>query len=291
MIDTKSDIKSVGVAGSGAMSSGIAEVAAKAGFEVVLRGRTQSGADAAVGRVAESLDVQVEKGKLSTEDCAATVARVRATTDLEDLELCGLVVESVVEDLEVKQQLFSELDRICGDDTILATNTSTLSVGDIAIGTSRPDRVLGLHFFNPAPRMPLVEVVHTPTTTDETMDAVRRFAEDCGKSPVTVKDNAGFIVNALLFPYLNGAVRMLDSGIASKEDIDEAMRGGCGFPMGPLELLDLVGLDVSLAVLNALDEERPDPCSTPAPLLKRMVTAQQLGRKTGQGFYTYPTAR
>ena len=285
------DIKSVGVAGSGTMSSGIAEVAAKAGFKVVLRGRTQTGADAAVGRLAKSLGAQVEKGKLSSEDSDAAFARVTATTELGDLERCGIVVESVVEDLDVKRELFSELDRICADETILATNTSTLSVVDIARGTSRPDRVLGLHFFNPAPRMPLVEIVHTATTADATVDAARRFAEDCGKSSVTVKDNAGFIVNALLFPYLNGAVRMLESGIATKEDIDEAMRGGCGFPMGPLELLDLVGLDVSLAVLNALSEERHDPCCVAAPLLKRMVTAGQLGRKTGQGFHTYPAAR
>jgi len=284
------DIKTVGVAGSGMMGSGIAEVAAKAGFEVVVRGRTQSGADAAMGRLAKSLDSQVEKGKLSTEASTAAFALVTATTDLEDLERCGLVVESIVEDLGVKKQLFAELDRICGDDTILATNTSTLSVNDIALGTSRPERVLGLHFFNPAPRMPVVELVHTPATAGTAIDAVRRFATDCGKEAVTVKDNAGFIVNALLFPYLNGAVQMLDSGIASREDIDTAMKGGCGFPMGPLQVLDLVGLDVSLSILEALYEERHDPCTAPAPLLKRMVTAEQLGRKTGQGFYTYPAA-
>jgi len=284
------DIKSVGVAGSGMMGSGIAEVAAKAGFDVVVQARTQSGADAAVGRLAKSLDTQVEKGKLSTEDSNAAFARVTATTELEDLERCGLVVESVVEDLVVKKQLFAELDRICGDDTILATNTSTLSVVDIALGTSCPERVMGLHFFNPAPRMPVVELVHTPSTADATVDAVRQFATDCGKEAVTVKDNAGFIVNALLFPYLNGAVQMLDSGIASRDDIDAAMKGGCGFPMGPLQVLDLVGLDISLAILEALYEERHDPCTSPAPLLKRMVTAEQLGRKTGQGFYTYPAA-
>jgi 3-hydroxybutyryl-CoA dehydrogenase len=285
------DIKSVGVAGSGMMGSGIAEVAAKAGFEVVLRGRTQASADAAVGRVAKSLDVQVDKGKLSAEDSGAALARVTATTDLADLVPCDIVVESVVEDLDVKKDMFRELDRVCPDDTILATNTSTLGVADIAMGTSRPDRVLGLHFFNPAPRMPLVEIVHTPSTGDDTLDATRRFAEDCGKEAVSVKDNAGFIVNALLFPYLNGAVQMLDREIASKEDIDAAMKGGCGFPMGPLELLDMVGLDTSLAILNALHEERRDPCCAPAPLLKRMVTAGQLGRKTGQGFYAYPTTR
>ncbi len=285
-----SDIKTVGVAGSGMMGSGIAEVAAKAGFEVLVRGRTQSGADAAVGRVAKSLDVQVDKGKLSTEDSTAAFARVTATTELDDFERCHIVVESVVEDLGVKKQLFAELDRICDEGTILATNTSTLSVNDIGLGTSRPERILGLHFFNPAPRMPVVELVHTPSTAEETIDAARQFATDCGKEAVTVKDNAGFIVNALLFPYLNGAVQMLDSEIASREDIDAAMKGGCGFPMGPLQVLDLVGLDVSLSILEALYEERHDPCTAPAPLLKRMVTAEQLGRKTGQGFYTYPAA-
>ncbi len=285
-----SDIKTVGVAGSGMMGSGIAEVAAKAGFEVLVRGRTQSGADAAVGRVAKSLDVQVDKGKLSTEDSTAAFARVTATTELDDFERCHIVVESIVEDLEVKKQLFAELDRICADDTILATNTSTLSVNDIGLGTSRPERILGLHFFNPAPRMPVVELVHTPSTAEETIDTARQFATDCGKEAVTVKDNAGFIVNALLFPYLNGAVQMLDNEIASREDIDAAMKGGCGFPMGPLQVLDLVGLDVSLSILEALYEERHDPCTAPAPLLRRMVTAEQLGRKTGQGFYTYPAA-
>lgn len=285
------EIKSVGVAGSGMMASGIAEVAARAGFEVVVRGRTQAKADAAVGRLAKSLGGQVEKGKLSSDESDAALGRVRATPDLEDLELCGVVIESVTEDLDVKKKLFRELDSICTYETILVTNTSTLSVSDLALATSRPDRVLGLHYFNPAPRMPVVEVVPASTTAPEAVDVIRNFAESCGKTPVMVKDKAGFIVNALLFPYLNTAVQMLDNGIASREDIDEAMRGGCGFPMGPLELLDLVGLDTSLAILDALYEDRRDPCTTPAPLLKRMVTANQLGRKTGEGFYTYPSAR
>jgi 3-hydroxybutyryl-CoA dehydrogenase len=283
------DIKSVGIAGTGMMGAGIAEVAAKAGFDVVLRGRSQASADKAVGKLTKSLGGQVEKGKLSAEERDEVLARVRTTTDLEDLELCGVVVESVVEDLEVKRELFSELDRVCGETTILATNTSTLPVIDIAMTTKRPDRVVGLHFFNPAPRMPLVEVVPTLTTTPETVDAVRRFAESCGKETVTAKDHAGFIVNALLFPYLNSAVKMLEAEIATKEDIDAAMRGGCGFPMGPLELLDLVGLDTSLSILETLSADRGDPCTAPAPLLKRMVTAKQLGRKTGQGFFSYPS--
>ncbi len=284
-------LTSVGVAGSGIMGSGIAEVAALAGFDVTLRSRRQSGADAAMGRVLKSLDFQVDKGKLSAEDRDAAIGRLRATTDIEELGSCGLVLESVVEDLEVKRRLFQALDRVCSDETILATNTSTLAVSDVAMATGRPDRVIGLHFFNPAPRMPLVEVVPAVTTDPVTVDTARRFAEDCGKDTVMVKDNAGFIVNALLFPYLNGAVKMLDAEIASKEDIDAAMKGGCGFPMGPLELLDLIGLDTSVAILDALHADRPDACFAPAPLLKRMVTAEQLGRKTGQGFYEYPAKR
>ncbi len=283
-------IKSVGIAGSGMMAAGIAEVAAKAGFEVIVRGRSQASADAALGRMTKSFTYQVDKGKMTADDAEEASGRVRATTDLEDLELCGIVVETVIEDLEAKRALLRELDLLCAAETILATNTSTLPVIDLAMGTHRPDRVVGLHFFNPAPRMPLVELVPALTTSDATVATARQFALDCGKEPVTVKDNAGFIVNALLFPYLNSAVRMLESSIATRDDIDAAMRGGCGYPMGPLELLDLVGLDTSLAILQALDEERHEAACTPAPLLRRMVTAQHLGRKAGQGFYTYPKA-
>jgi 3-hydroxybutyryl-CoA dehydrogenase len=280
-------VKIVGVTGSGTMGAGIAEVAARQGFEVVLRSRAQERAEAALGKVAKSLGKQVEKDKLSAEERDEIVDRIRVTSDLGDLEMCDVVVESVVEDLDTKRELFRELDRVCGENTILATNTSTLPVVELAMATERPDRVVGVHFFNPAPQMPLVEIVHALTTSEETVATARQFAEDCGKEVVTVKDKAGFIVNALLFPYLNGAVTMLDSGTASREDIDAAMRGGCGFPMGPLELLDLVGLDTSLSILEALNAERPNPCTAPAPLLKRKVTAGQLGRKSGQGFYSY----
>jgi 3-hydroxybutyryl-CoA dehydrogenase len=283
-------IKSVGVAGSGMMAAGIAEVAAKAGFEVIVRGRTEAGAGAVLLRLDKSFDFQVVKGKLSRDEADEALGRVRTTADLEDLELCGIVVETVVEDLEVKRELLRQLDLVCVEETILATNTSTLPVIDLAMATHRPDRVMGVHFFNPAPRMPLVELVPALTTSEATTATARQFALDCGKEPVTVKDNAGFIVNALLFPYLNSAVRMLESSIASREDIDAAMRGGCGYPMGPLELLDLVGLDTSLAILRALEEERHEAWCSPAPLLKRMVTAHHLGRKVGQGFYTYPQA-
>ena len=280
-------VKFVGVVGSGMMGSGIAEVVARAGIEVVLRGRTQSSADAAFTRVTKSLGGLVDKGKMPGEERDAILDRVQVTTDLVDLELCDIVVESVVEDLKVKQELFRELDKVCAGDAILATNTSTLPVGHLALSTDRPERVVGVHFFNPAPRMPLVEIIPAHTTAAETVDVVRKFAEDCGKETVTAKDRAGFIVNALLFPYLNGAVQMLTMGTASREDIDAAMRGGCGLPMGPLELLDLIGLDTSVAILNALHEERRDPCTEPARLLTDMVSSGHLGRKTRQGFYQY----
>jgi 3-hydroxybutyryl-CoA dehydrogenase len=279
--------KRVGIVGSGIMGSGIAEVAAKAGFDVVLRSRAQQSADAMVASLEKSLAKQVERGKLEAADRDAALGRVRAVTDLGELSDCDLVLESIVEDLATKKHLFSELDRICGEGTILATNTSTLPVVEMAMETGRPEKVCGIHFFNPAPMMALVEVVRAITTSDETIAEATSFAEACGKSPVHVRDQAGFIVNALLFPYLNNAVRLFDAGVATREDIDAAMKGGCNFPMGPLELLDLVGLDTSLSILEALYEEFKDPNYSPAPLLKRMVSAERFGRKTGQGFYEY----
>jgi len=280
-------IKRVGIVGSGIMGSGIAEVAAKAGCEVVLRSRQQSTADAMVASLEKSLNRQVDKGKLEAAEAEATLARVTATSSLSDLKDCDLVIESVVEDLEIKKHLFDQLDRICKDEAILATNTSTLPVVEMAMETHLPEKVIGVHFFNPAPMMSLVEIVPALTTSTETVEAVRGFVEACGKEAVEVKDRAGFIVNALLFPYLNNAVRMLEAGTATRDDIDTAMKGGCNFPMGPLALLDLVGLDTSLAILDALYAEFRDPNYAAVPVLRRMVAAGQLGRKSKLGFYDY----
>jgi 3-hydroxybutyryl-CoA dehydrogenase len=280
-------IERVGILGSGIMGSGIAEVAAKAGHEVVLRSRKRDTADAMKAGLEKSLGKQVEKGRLDADEAAAVLGRVTATDHLGELVDCDLVIESVVEDLEVKRALFAELDSVCKDSAILATNTSTLPVVEMAVATNRPERVCGVHFFNPAPAMSLVEIVRPLTASDETIAEARAFAMSCGKNPVEVKDRAGFIVNALLFPYLNNAVRMLENGTASAEDIDTAMKGGCNFPMGPLALLDLVGLDTSLAILDALYEEFRDPNYAAVPVLRRMVSAGQLGRKSGVGFYDY----
>lgn len=280
-------ISRVGIVGSGIMGSGIAEVVAATGHEVVLRSRSQGTADAMVAGLEKSLARLVQKAKLSEDERDAVLARVTATTNLEALKDCDLVIESVVEDVVVKKELFAELDRIVHDGAILATNTSTLPVVEMAMETRRPDKVCGIHFFNPAPMMSLVEVVRPLTASDETIATAMAFVSACGKSGVEVVDQAGFIVNNLLFPYLNNAVRMHENGVASIEGIDEAMKGGCNFPMGPFALLDLVGLDTSLSILEALYDEFKDPNYAPRPLLKRMVAAGHLGRKSGRGFYDY----
>jgi len=280
-------ITRVGIIGSGIMGSGIAQVAATSGFGVVLRSRKQESAEATLAGMQKSLERLVAKERMSQEDADAAVARVAATSKLDDLADCDLVIESVIEDLATKVALFNELDHHCKDDAILATNTSTLPVIEMAVETRRPERVCGVHFFNPAPMMSLVEIIQTLVTSDETVTAVREFAEACGKSPVLVKDRAGFIVNALLFPYLNNAVRMLENATASRDDIDAAMKGGANFPMGPFALLDLVGLDTSLSILDALYDEFRDPNYAASPLLRRMVSAGHLGRKSGSGFYEY----
>jgi 3-hydroxybutyryl-CoA dehydrogenase len=280
-------ISKVGVLGSGIMGAGLAEVAARAGYEVVVRSRSQATADALIAHLECSLAKQVERGKLDDDTGKAILGRITATDHLGGLADCDLVIESVVEDLGVKKALFAELEQIVKPSGILASNTSTLPIVELAVQTQRPDRVCGVHFFNPAPMMKLVEIVRPLTASDETIATVTEFATACGKDAVQVGDRAGFVVNALLFPYLNNAVRMWEQGTATKEDIDTAMKGGCNFPMGPFALLDLVGLDTSLAILDALYEEFRDPNYAAVPTLRRMVAAGQLGRKAGRGFYVY----
>jgi 3-hydroxybutyryl-CoA dehydrogenase len=277
----------IGIVGSGIMGSGLAEVAARAGFEVIVRSRTRQGAKGIVKTVTASLDRQVAKGKLETAERDAALGRIETTDHLGRLAECDLVLESVVEDLATKRELFAELEQIVKSEGILATNTSTLPVVELAVATQRPDRVCGIHFFNPAPVMKLVEVVRPITASDDTIKAAMAFATACGKDAIEVVDRAGFVVNALLFPYLNNAVRMLENGTASREDIDTAMQGGCNFPMGPLALLDLVGLDTSVSILDALYAEFRDPNYAVVPTLRRMVAAGHLGRKTKRGFYEY----
>jgi 3-hydroxybutyryl-CoA dehydrogenase len=277
----------VGICGSGIMGSGLAEVAAKAGYTVVVRSRSMATAQAMITSIEKGLDKQVQREKITADDKTAVLARLSATDKISDLADCDLVIESVVEDLAVKKALFAELDAAVKPGAILATNTSTLPVVEMAMATNRPDKVCGIHFFNPATAMPLVEVVRPITASDATIEAANAFTAKCGKSGVQVKDRAGFIVNALLFPYLNNAIRIWETGTASMEDIDTAMKGGCNFPMGPFALLDLVGLDTSLAILDALHAEFADPNYAAVPTLRRLVAAGKLGRKSGEGFYTY----
>jgi 3-hydroxybutyryl-CoA dehydrogenase len=240
-----------------------------------------------VASLATGLAKQVERGKLDGDERDAILGRVSATDHLGDLVECDLIIESVVEDLGVKKHLFAELDSVIKSSAILATNTSTLSVVELAMVTQRPDQVCGVHFFNPAPAMKLVEIVRPLTASAETIATVTAFAVACGKDAVEVKDQAGFVVNALLFPYLNNAVRLSEQGVASIADIDTAMKGNCNFPMGPFALLDLVGLDTSLAILDALYDEFHDANYSAVPTLRRMVAAGRLGRKTGRGFFEY----
>lgn len=281
------DIFEVGVVGSGIMGAGLAEVAARAGHDVVVRSRTQEGADAVRSKISGGLDRHVAKERMTAEERDAILGRIVTTDHLGRLAGCDLVIESILEDLPTKLELFAELEQIVKPDGILATNTSTLPVIEMAMATQRPDLVCGLHFFNPASVMSLVEVVRPVTASDETIARAVAFAERCGKDAVVVEDRAGFVVNALLFPYLNNAIRLSEQGTASMEAIDTAMKGGCGFPMGPFELLDLVGLDTSLSILDALYDEFRDPNYAPMPALRRKVAAGQLGRKSGQGFYSY----
>ncbi|MFI5773429.1 3-hydroxyacyl-CoA dehydrogenase family protein [Streptomyces sp. NPDC051658] len=277
-------VRSVGVAGSGTMASGIAEVFAKAGYDVVLAARGQEKADTAKGRIAKSLERSVTKGRLTAEARDGALARITAAGSLDAFADVDLAVEAVAEDLSVKQQLFGTLDKVCKPGAVLATTTSSLPVVAIARATSRPQDVIGMHFFNPAPAMKLVEVVRTVLTADDVHATVREVCAEVRKHPVDCGDRAGFIVNALLFPYLNNAIKMVEEHYATLDDIDAAMKLGGGYPMGPFELLDVVGLDVSLAIEKVLHSEFRDPGLAPAPLLEHLVAAGCLGRKTGRGF-------
>ncbi|MEQ1874565.1 MAG: 3-hydroxybutyryl-CoA dehydrogenase [Ilumatobacteraceae bacterium] len=282
-----SRITRVGILGSGIMGAGLAEVAARAGYQVVVRSRSMDAANEMLTTIDKGFVRAIERGKSTDEERTRVLALISATDQLNDLAECDLVIESVIEDLTVKLALFAELDRVVKAGAILATNTSTLPVIELAKATQRPDLVCGIHFFNPAPLMTLVEVVRPLTASDETIANAIEFATQCGKDVVETKDHAGFVVNALLFPYLNNAVRMLERGTAPMESIDIAMKGGCNFPMGPFALLDLVGLDTSVAILDALHRQFGDAHYDAAPTLRKMVADGHLGRKSKRGFYTY----
>ncbi|MER5406222.1 3-hydroxyacyl-CoA dehydrogenase family protein [Streptomyces sp. NPDC002769] len=280
-------VRSVGVAGSGTMASGIAEVFAKAGYEVVLAARSEEKAQAAKARIGKSLARSVDKGRMTAEAAASTLDLITPADSYDSFAEVDLALEAVAEDLEVKRQLFAVFDKVCKPGAILATTTSSLPVVACARATSRPQDVIGMHFFNPAPAMKLVEVVRTVLTADDVHGTVRELCEKIRKHPVDCGDRAGFIVNALLFPYLNNAIKMVQEHYATLDDIDAAMKLGGGYPMGPFELLDVVGLDVSLAIEKVLHREFRDPGLAPAPLLEHLVAAGCLGRKTGRGFREY----
>jgi len=281
------DITSVGVLGCGLMGSGIAQTAAAAGFTTVVREISDQLLDKGKGAIAGSLNKLVERGKLDAAARDATLGRLRFTTKVADLKDCDIVIEAVTEDVELKNTLWKELDGLCPAHTIFASNTSSLTIAAMASATQRADRFVGLHFFNPVPLMKLVEVVRTVTTSPDTFERAFAFVKKLGKDPVSAKDNSGFIVNLLLVPYLLDAIRQLEHGVASVPDIDKAMQLGCGYPMGPFVLLDLVGLDTTYRIAEIMFTEYREQRYAPPPLLKRMVLAGYYGRKSGKGFYDY----
>ena len=285
--DQVRQVRRIAVVGSGTMANGIAEVCVKAGYDTVLVARATAKVEAARAAIGRSLEKAVQRGKLTEQDRDAALARLHGTVDLAELAEADLVIEAVVEDVEVKRALFANFDELCKPGAILATTTSSLPVIECAMATQRPADVVGVHFFNPAPVMKLVEVVRTVKTADDVVATVHAVCAKLGKVAVDCGDRAGFIVNALLFPYLNDAVKMLEAHYATSEDIDTAMKRGCGYPMGPFELLDVVGLDVSLAIQRVLYLEFREPGFAPAPLLEHLVTAGYLGRKAGRGFRDY----
>ncbi len=281
------EIKKVGVVGCGLMGSGITQVCAQAGYQVVVSEMNDELLNKGLAAINSRLRKSVEKGKLSPPDKESILNRIKGTTNTKNFADCDLMIESAVENTDLKKKIFAELDKICPKQTILATNTSCLSIIDVAMVTTRPDKVLGLHFFNPAPVMKLMEVVKTIATSDETLETGKNFGRSLGKTIVIAQDAPGFIVNRLLMPFLLNAVRMLDSGIATREDIDAGINLGLNHPMGPLTLADLIGLDIIYFVSTVIYEELKDPQYAPPPLIKKMVSAGWLGRKTGKGFYEY----
>ncbi len=280
-------IQKVGVVGCGLMGSGIAQTAAQAGFSVVVREVTDDLLKKGLGSIEKNLNRLVEKGTLSAEDRDKVKGRLKGTTKVEDLKDCDIVIEAIIEQLEPKKEIYAQLDKICPKTTIFASNTSSLSITEMGTATGRPDRFIGLHFFNPVPIMKLVEVVRTIATDQAAYEEAVAFAERLGKTPVRTGDRTGFIVNRLLVPYLLDAIRVLQDGLASIVDIDNSMKLGCGYPMGPLTLLDFVGLDTTYYIANVMFDEFREARFAPPALLKRMVLAGWNGRKSGRGFYDY----
>ena len=282
-------IQKVGVAGCGLMGSGIAQVSARAGFSTMVSEVSREALEKGMGAIRGFLKGGLDKGKVTAQDMEAALARLSGTTRLEDLAACDLVIEATTENIALKQTVFSTLDRACGPATVLASNTSSLSITELATFTQRPDRFLGLHFFNPVPLMKLVEVVRTLATSDETYRLAADWCRAIGKTVVTVGDTPGFVVNRLLVPYMLDAIRVYEQGLASRDDIDAAMRLGCGHPMGPLLLTDYVGLDTTHSIAEIMFGEFREPRFAPPPLLKRMVLAGRHGKKSGRGFYDWST--
>jgi 3-hydroxybutyryl-CoA dehydrogenase len=283
------DIKKVGVLGGGLMGSGIAQVVAQSGFTTVVREVTDALGQKAKGGIEKTLAKGIEKGKVTTEQRDQTIGRLSFTTAVSALKDCDIIIEAVVEDLEVKNALWKELNALCPQHTIFASNTSSLTIAAMAEHSGRADRIVGLHFFNPVPMMKLVEVVKTVTTSAETFDRAFDFALKLGKEPITAKDNSGFVVNLLLVPYLIDAINALEHGVASVSDIDKGMQLGTGYPMGPFTLLDFVGLDTTYKIAEIMFDEYREKRYAPPPLLKRMVLAGMYGKKSGKGFYDYST--
>jgi 3-hydroxybutyryl-CoA dehydrogenase len=281
------DVQRIGVVGLGAMGAGIAQVAIEAGFDVVGREVSSELCAAAESRIAHFLTRKVDKGRLEPDARSAAVARLSTTTELDDLAGCDLVVEAIIEELEPKRELFETLERICSADAVLATNTSALSVTEIAAATSRPERVIGMHFFNPAPLMPLVEIVRAELSSEDAFETGYTVAERMGKTPVRCHDTPGFVVNRILIPLLNDCIRVLDESRVTPEDLDTAMTSGAGWPMGPCTLVDLVGIDVHVHASEALYDKLREPRMAPPPRIVAMRNAGLLGRKSGRGFYRY----